>query len=363
MFLGTLRSLIPQSVKAVIRRNMPNLSAKLKDVSDEHVCKPCARETRPCHYHDLFITCSGDVYPCCISRSRGLRIGHISDDDLMSKIVSFEPPYCVCEPYAIRRIVPGDQKTYENLNLELSLACQGRCAMCGVNAPDYTGEYPSSNYNNLTKLIEWALPSNEMLVQGGEILIQPQSLEWLENTKKKWPHLRIALVTNGNVSEAMADRVEKIFYRTTISFVGFQEETYRKIMGMDIRKSVNFAEHLIGRGHISVYLKYLVTSLNVHECNLFLRWALQLAPAMVQIVDSNIDYYINRQTPDDFWNKIFERTGKTIRHELVISDSKYLSERGTRVLIDIPSRSRFGITEEFLNTSGLDKLVSPYELG
>lgn len=57
--------------------------------------------------------------------------------------------------------------------------------------------------------------------------------------------MRISLVTNGNIDEEKIPRIAGLFGRITVSFVGFQPETYYKIMGLDINKTFNFVEKLL----------------------------------------------------------------------------------------------------------------------
>lgn len=319
------------------------------------------REERPCHLYELFVTERGDVYPCCLSRrDPKLRIGRVTDQTITGKISTFEPRSCTCSQYSLRSAEPSDQKAYAFLNLEMSLACQGSCAMCCVDAPNYKGPQDVGHLLELEHLIEWASPSGEILMQGGEILIQPRTMEWLEGLKSSKPHLKLALVTNGNVPVKMVERVEKIFSRVTVSFVGVQRETYKKIMGMEVEKSMEFAETLVGRKHLPVYLKYLITPSNVHESNLFFRWAIPLAPEMIQLVDSGIDSYIRFDTHDQYWTKILARTGRTLRDELTFHSEQLAASLVTKILIDNISLQRFEITDSFLTGIGLRDVVLEY---
>ena len=86
-----------------------------------------------------------------------------------------------------------------------------RCVMCCVNAPDWRGQY--DYYSQLEELIKQTQPE-EILVQGGEVLIQKQSIEWLTQVKQDFPDIKISLVTNGNVNQKIYINFLKCYYGT-----------------------------------------------------------------------------------------------------------------------------------------------------
>lgn len=131
-------------------------------------------------------------------------------------------------------------------------------------------------YEQLTKIIETLKPKY-ISVQGEERLIQKMAIELLIEIKKMYPNIELELVTNGNADESMVETVRRLFDKVTISIVGFQSETYRKIMMIDINKTMRVAEELLNNNnHIYICLKYLVSPLNAHESNLFLNWAIRI---------------------------------------------------------------------------------------
>lgn len=316
---------------------------------------------RPCHYKELFVQSTGDVYPCCrVWDRKDLRIGHIADYNLINKIKEFNPRVCFCNKYSIRRANASDVQKYEYLNLELSLACQAKCAQCSVNAPSWHGNY--NYYDNIETLILNLGEIEKIGFQGGEVLIQKKSLEFIESLRKK--HLKntlFHLITNGNVDTVSVKQVEMLFNSVTISIVGFQKETYKKIMGLDIDKTISFAEALIKRDVVEVSLKYLITPSNIHETNLFLNWALKQAPSTsIQIVEIGLyDNYINTKTSDEYWNKILDRTTKDIHFELANADIAKLRENGTKIIVT--NMGKYQITRKFINDNGLQGLVIEYD--
>lgn len=316
---------------------------------------------RPCHYKELFIQSSGDVYPCCrVWGRKDLLIGHITDQDLLNKIKNFNPRYCFCNKFSIRRSNASDIFKTNSLNLELSLACQAKCAMCCVNAPSFHGSY--NYYDLIEKLIQDIGTVNNIVFQGGEILVQKKSLEFIEKLRNKYSSdVYFHLISNGNIDASYVEYVEKLFDSITISIVGFQKETYKKIMGLEIDKMISFAEKLINRNVIKVSLKYLVTPSNIHETNLFLNWALQLAPSTsIQIVEmGNFDNYINYETNDDYWRKILDRVIKDIHLELANANKFRLKENGTK--ITVTNLEKYKITKNFIRDHHLQGIMSEYD--
>jgi pyruvate-formate lyase-activating enzyme len=116
--------------------------------------------------------------------------------------------------------------------------------MCCVGSPSWNGTY--DYYDKLTEIVSWH-PPRMLLAQGGEVLVQKKTMDWLENVKKKYPDMLIGLVTNGNVGLNVIEKVEQLFNYIWISFVGFQAETYRKIMGLELPITVKFAEEIVRR--------------------------------------------------------------------------------------------------------------------
>jgi pyruvate-formate lyase-activating enzyme len=319
------------------------------------MCSPDGKEriSRPCHLHELFVTSGGYVYPCCLTWNRpDLKIGHLGDEGLMEKIGAFNGT-CSCGTFVLRGGDLSEAKDYK-LNMEFSLDCNGRCAMCCVDAPSGGGEY---RYYKELSLLAGSLPSiGHVVVQGGEVLIQKKSMRWIADFRNERPSIPVAIITNGNVPVSIIPEVESLFCNVLVSMYGFQDETYRRITGMDLERTVEFASELVRRKKTTVHLKYLVTPLNLHEVNLFFSWAAELGPETISIVDSWSEQYIRRDTRDGYWNTIIDRTADALKREIA-SHSDVLKTNGTVVLLDALCRSLFGIDGVFVASSGLDKII------
>jgi len=286
-----------------------------------------------------------------------MRIGHIEDKDLLEAIKDFYSP-CSCEGFCLRAGSPGEGLNIDLINIELSLACQGQCALCGVKAPDWKGHY--DYYQSLEKVIERLKPKR-LLVQGGEVLIQKKSMEWLRSLEKKYPGLRIELVTNGNVDMDRVGEIEALFTSVSISMMAFEPATYERVMGMDFEKTLKFAEQL-ARGKAYLILKYLVTPVSIHEANLFLAWAIKLHPGKILFDDASTARYLVRDTGDRFWDKISERTGVKIK-EVLTCHKRSLLDGTTEVLFAKRSLKSLGLESDlgdFLVRNELRKKVRTF---
>lgn len=243
---------LPSTVRGTVLRLLP------RGVREERLAR--GRYTRstepawPCHFSNLFIQHTGLVYPCCLKWDvPRMVIGHVDDPDIVAKIREFQKR-CTCSTFHAKLAKASETDVFRGMNIEVSLACNGKCAFCCVCAPEWRGVY--DHYERIEALIN-ALGPKESLVQGGEVLIQKKTLQWLERVKKKHSDMQVSLATNANVELDVLDQVERIFARVNVSVVGGQSETYAAIMGLDIEKMRSVVTQLIARGKVRVQLKYM----------------------------------------------------------------------------------------------------------
>jgi hypothetical protein len=302
------------------------------------------KQLRACHLHELFPNHDGNVFPCCLTWGRPeMNIGNLKDPNLSNKILCFRGT-CSCERYELRAALPSDTPDYAVINIEFPLTCQGKCAMCAVRAPDWKGSY--EYYDSLAQLVMKYLPKR-LSVQGGEVLIQKKTIAWLYDIKERLPHLEIGLITNGNVPLDSIFTVEDLFNDVWISFVGFQPETYARIMGMDVTKAILFSEELVRRNKVQVTLKYLTTPLNVHETSVFLKWGIGVLPKQCAVQDASLLAYINRNTSDNFWDKLFDRTGIEIKR-VIDSNRERLRSAHMKIIFENRCLQIYGIDDHYL---------------
>jgi len=312
------------------------------------------REVRPCHCDGMFIREDGFLFPCC--RLRGnekLRIGHLSDADLYEKIKDYDS-ICSRLKFKLRKIGADEKLCINYVNIEFSLLCQAQCAMCCVEAPGKGDPY--LYYDELAKLIRNLNPMG-LTVQGGEVMIQEDTMSFLKSIKSTNPNIKISLISNACYDLSKIDMIEEVFDFMYVSMVGFQSETYKRIMGLDINKTKRFIDALIDRGKVGIGLKYLVTPLNVHEAGLFLDWAIQRKPTEISIADSNIDQYINYKSWDNFWNKIIKRTSFEVKKELM-QKKEFMLQNNIKVGFDFNCKRIYDISDSFIKDNDLDNAIN-----
>lgn len=298
---------------------------------------------KPCHKEGLFVRENGEVYPCCsVWGFEKYKIGHLNDENLFEKIDLFNEK-CTCANF---ELIKGDfkslDKRYKILNIELSYKCQAKCAMCCTKSPDIKDEYSFNNYEKLEKLIAKTNPEL-IAVQGGEILIQPKSLEFIREIKEKYGNI-FHLITNGN-NVSKLDCTKALFNSVSVSFVGFSPQTYKTLMGLEIEKTKEFCEEIIKSKDLKVCLKYLLSPINIHELPIFMEWALGFGNLdNIAIHNSNCHQYINFNTEDNYWNKIIQRTRNDIVN--VIKTAKKNGIKLPLFEIDDTSSTLFGLLEE-----------------
>jgi pyruvate-formate lyase-activating enzyme len=310
---------------------------------------------RPCHLHRLAVSHTGDVFPCCLVYSSAYhRIGNIRDVDLAQKIEKYDRR-CSCSGAKLRAKRPGDPVGDDRfLNLELSLQCQAECAMCCVDAPGWSGTYDL--YPQLTALIREQDPEG-IVMQGGEVLVQKRSMDWIRSVREEFPQKKLHLVTNGCAPASLAPEVARLFQRVVISFVGIQPETYRAVMGLDVTRTLSFVQALIAEQTTEVTMKFLATPLNVHEAALFLRTALEMKPALILFSDSGFHQYVRLKTRDGFWEKIASRAGTAFQQQLCAS-SAALKVAGIRVHVEPSAGKVLGVDSAFLHEKNLTDVVA-----
>lgn len=255
----------------------------------------------------MFISHTGDIFPCCrVWYKPENKIGNLKDTNILQKILNFDIS-CECSGNILCK---RNSEPCSCMNIEFGLSCNAACAICCVGAPFWRGKY--ALYPHLTALLDTLQPQS-LIVQGGEVLAQPNTLEWLIQTHNKYPTIKIQLITNGNASITLEHIIKKIFTSMTISIVGFQNETYKKIMNIDIEKTKNFVSMVLTKTNIPVSLKYLITPLNLHESTLFLDWAIRARPDSIQLVDATTLGYINMETQIPFWKTIIKRSALSLQ--------------------------------------------------
>jgi pyruvate-formate lyase-activating enzyme len=196
-----------------------------------------------------------------------------------------------------------------------------------------------------------------LYVQGGEVLIQKETMDWLATLRHEIPGIRYWLITNANVGLDRQEQFEAFFELAVVSFVGFQPETYRRVMGISVEKTKAFVESLAGRAKVRLVLKYLLTPSNLHEVSLFVDWAISLSPEAIQICNAQTEHLIRRGL-HSYWDKITQRTLASLARVLKRRRAEILAN-GIAFIVEREAKAVLGMDEDFLR--GLPCWSNPLE--
>lgn len=305
---------------------------------------------RVCNYHEIFIKADGYVYPCCRLWFREeYRIGHVADPDIIEKILSFYKP-CRCELFIARPPTAEDVPDFKRFNIETSMFCQAKCAMCCTGSPDYRGRQDSPYLDHWLSLIDRLKPAS-LTLQGGKVLMQRKTIQSLAHIKEKYPKIKLHCVSNMSVELSRLDEIEQIFDGFDVSMVGFQPETYNAIMGLDVMRTKAAVEELIRRGKVDIMIKYLLLPLNVHETAAWLQWALDSGARSLQIAYASGWEWIRKDDPYNFWEKIFDRSSAKLKKKLI--DNFKLETGSCSLFFEENAARLLSVDREFAEENGL----------
>jgi MoaA/NifB/PqqE/SkfB family radical SAM enzyme len=305
------------------------------------------KQLAACHFFEPFVSHSGDVFPCCrVWNDPKKKIGHLTDPDIITKMKEFDI-FCQCDTAILKK---WEGENIGCVYIETALACNASCAMCCVHAPSWRGTYDL--YGDLTRFIS-QLCVSKISVQGGECLIQPRTMQWLDAVRIENPNIKIHLITNGNISTAIYGQVKRIFTSMTVSIVGFQDATYTKIMGINFTQTKLFIKMVCAETNIPLSLKYLITPINIHEIDLFMDWAVEQESDSIQLIEASplIDaIHLGNSIP--FWETIIDRAGQALQASLKRHITT-LNKRGCKVICSRFVVDYLGITPAFIEKIGL----------
>lgn len=307
-----------------------------------------------CLEADLVIRHTGDVYPCCrVWTNPHYRIGHIKDTDIMEKIRAYDGP-CKCGLFSLKNTHEPNMVP-KVLNIETSMLCQGACACCAAHAPWKTDVRPYEYFQELGNfIVKNGIKS--ILVQGGEVFVQEDAVQFLEDLKRKVPDLCINIITNGCFSVDKAQRFASLFSftNTWISFMGAQRETYERVMGLDMDKTLAFIRELIVLGK-KPGLSFAVIPITMHEVTAFFEMAIELGVTKVRLNDGYWRQYTTI-TEDHFWDKIAQRSAKKFQKYLIRERTRLL-ELNFKIYMHTGLIDTYEIDPAFLKENGLDQIV------
>ncbi|MBQ7287035.1 MAG: radical SAM protein [Candidatus Gastranaerophilales bacterium] len=309
------------------------------------------QEERVCQFYKLSIRKNGEIYPCCLARKKSL-LGNLFDKNI-KEIIETKNVDCSCTLFKDRPIQQGEKPNIQKLHIEFSNECQAHCVCCQQQKEKMDNE--KEHLELVYDFIETYKPKH-ITVIGGEVLIQPYSLSWLEIVKEKHPEISFDIVTNLCIGENALKKTIKIFDSMTVSILGFNPSTYNKIMGLNFETTMKNINYILENTGIKLSPKFLAMPTNLYEIGEFFKWALSINSEKIYLHNIR-EFKQCCNLEDDYWVRTFkqiENQLKTIleeNKELIISKNKHFISMHNILA------NQTNIDEKYLENLGLKGIV------
>ena len=253
----------------------------------------------------FFIDRYGYIYPDC-RPDKYPSICHLTDPEAVSKVNK-----------AIWNTEEGG--LYNCATIELCSFCHAKCYYCfqedGARTTQYA--YFKQLMNFLCQLkIKWTF------FAGGEILDQPQSMDFMREYRLNQPDAWIHLKTNGNAKKELVPFIRDVCDSIMVSFNGFSPTSTRLIMDVDVNLTKDFCLRVKNETDTNLGIKYLLSPVTVVELHDFLQWGLSVNPK--SIVIQTVYKYIFENAKSKrigssfdgldpvFWQPVYQRVAEKI---------------------------------------------------
>ena len=309
------------------------------------------QEVRVCHFRKISIRKNGNIFPCCLAWQHTL-LGNIFDENIFETI-EHKNINCECPLFKYRNIEPNEKPELKYLHLEFSNECQARCVCCAQQKEKLENE--DIHLSKITEFIERYKPENIISI-GGEVLIQKKTLDWLISVKEKHPEIKFDIVTNLCVKQETLERIKNVFDYMTVSILGFSENTYNSIMGLDFNRTLKNIDFMMNNTNTKVRLKYLLMPTNMYEMNSFLNWALSKNPEKIYL--HNIREFKQIANTDEiYWQKSFVPLEKSIKKTLIDNKEKILSTNKHYISVHQYASEFLHIDDKFIDENGFTNII------
>jgi len=156
---------------------------------------------------------------------------------------------------------------YDYASILFSGKCNARCPTCIGNYPEYLGTPQNLGVQELKGLeafLKKVSDEDVRYISLSGVNADPQQyqfeLELIDRLRKEAPQATLSLHTNGRLALEKS-REFNLYDRATLSFPSFNDETYRKVMGV---KSIDIQE-VLRRARIPIKFSMLLTEHNQGE--------------------------------------------------------------------------------------------------
>ena len=270
----------------------------------------------------MYINRYGYIYPDCKTYKTN-PICHIKDKNAVEIVKKYYT----------------DDIPYHMITVEFNSACNANCFYCFQHDSINNSEY---EYYDELLLFLINFDTHWIFISGGEILVQPKSIEFIYNYRLKCPDVWIHLKTNGNADTERIKFITDCCNSVMVSFNGFNSAIYSTIMGIDVDKTVAFCKSIrdINKTHLG--LKFLNSPIALVDVPDFLEWALALNPQCIAVQTAyNYDLTVEGSSSRigstfdglniKYWKPVIQRVSKRIdkilhnNYDIINSNGNYLT--------------------------------------
>lgn len=262
----------------------------------------------------MYINRYGYIYPDC-KTYKTKPICHIKDDNSVEIVKSYYP----------------DNAPFHMITVEFNSACHANCFYCfqhdGIDNSAY------HYYYELLAFLSY-FNTHWIFFSGGEILVQPKSIQFIYDYRLKCPNSWIHLKTNGNADIEKIQFISDCCNSVMVSFNGFSSAVYSTIMGIDVKKAIAFCENIRLKTKTHLGLKFLNSPIALVDVPDFLDWALSLNPQCIA-VQTAYNYSFTVQGESSRLNSSFdgvdEKYWRPIRQRVSTKVDKILCDNYSKI--------------------------------
>ena len=300
-----------------------------------------------CYQTRMFIDRHGDIYPCCFKNNDSrFIIANIRQEDAIERCLSFDVN-CSCDFHIFRKL--NENEKIVRCHMQTSLQCHGSCAVCYVGAP-LKGEKIEVNYDQALSFLSKLAPS-ELFLEGGEVPIQKNAMEFAEKIKDIIPLKRFHLLTNGCYPTKTAERIASIFESISVSFMAFSNLIYFIETGLDVKITKQFFEYLYNANKC-MGARFIVTPLSICDIGNFVDYISNFKNIFVTFADSNLYDFVKNTPHIPYWSQVINRSEFVLKKSLVKNNIKNKNNKNT-LWIEPRTARLFSINKHFVNEFSL----------
>ena len=313
----------------------------------------------PCHLYMLFLNEKGEVFPCPRAPINNL-IGHISEPDIVERIIEYVPRKCKCTICNLREANNEEKREgIVNFNMEIGGECNGSCVFCFQKTlSTFRKHFPF--YKELEAFLIRLRNTKTATIFGGEVTIQPETLHLISKIKKE-NGTKVTIVTNGAIPHNKYASLCDIIEGFQVSFYGFTMESIRMISKLNLKQIKDFCEYLSAYNK-QFDVKFVLSPLVLHELLPFLEWSLSLNVSHVMVYYAILpsgDYERTGRRDvssfDDlvpeYWEPIIKRVSKEVK-SFFVRNTNQIQKKGINYIVNREVLNLLEIPSSFLK--GLD---------